>query len=166
MSTFDDFFATISYEYRQQRDIERLKQEVSSIDDLGIYVRGLRERVDQLELLNKAMLELLLAKDVLSQDELSVMLQQIDLLDGIEDGKISPKVHARAPTCGSCGRYVNPRRSACVYCGTALGTAPAEPPRPIRVVSCSVCEGSVPERDSYYSERGVVCQSCFASLET
>jgi len=165
MSTFDDFFASISYEYRQHRDIERLKQEVSGVDDLMAYVHGLRERVDQLELLNKALLELVVAKGVIDHDELSVMLQQIDLLDGIEDGKISPQVHARAPACGSCGRYINPKRPACVYCGTAIASASGPAPRPTRTVSCSACGSTVAESDSYYSSRGVVCQPCFVSLE-
>jgi hypothetical protein len=165
MSFFDDLFPNFDGDHQQNRKIRDLHTEVANASfDSEIHGRAIRlltRRVDQLELMNRALLELLLHAGVVDRDGLSVMMQQVDLLDGVEDGVVSPQVHAAAPTCGACGRYVNPERATCVYCQTPM-TTKAEKKAPVRTVVCSSCSATVPERSSYYSESGVVCGACFA----
>ena len=118
-------------------------------------------RVDRLELLNRALLDLLLHHNVVDRNELSVMMQQVDLLDGVEDGAISESVHDAAPTCGACGRYVNPSRSHCVYCNTEMRSTGGKAPS-LRMVDRSTCGTRIEERQSYFSDSGVVCSGCFS----
>jgi hypothetical protein len=73
------------------------------------------ERVDRLILVVDAMWSLL--KDSGWTDEqLKERLSQIDLADGVEDGRRTPK-----PTrCEKCGSMVEVGRSSCAFCGVAV----------------------------------------------
>ncbi|MEL6344709.1 MAG: hypothetical protein AAFV53_16450 [Myxococcota bacterium] len=165
MSFFDNLF--VPPEVRNQREIDALKVQVESTPDHTQAIRTMQGRIDQLELMNKALVELLLHKKVVTQSELSVMVQQLDLLDGVEDGKLSTHTHHNAPTCGSCGRYVNPKRATCVYCGASMTAAERAKPRPPiqPTVTCSRCAKTVPESWTYYSSQGVVCEPCFDVMD-
>lgn len=165
MPFFDDVFYSLDANSRQFRDIERLKFDLESAQlgeaNAAKSIRRLARRVEKLELMNRTLLEVLLAKKLCSRDDLEVMMQQIDLLDGVEDGRISADVHAKAPTCGTCGRFVNPQRTACVYCDTPVKqTAQKRPPQ--RTVTCSSCATTVLESSTYFGESGVVCSGCFS----
>ena len=59
------------------------------------------------------LLALVQEKTGLTEEELMERVKQIDLLDGKEDGRITPQV-AR---CSNCGRVMNPRHTRCLYCG-------------------------------------------------
>ncbi len=73
------------------------------------------ERVDRLILVVDAMWSLL--KDSGWTDEqLSERLRQIDLVDGVEDGRHTPK-----PTrCAKCDSMVEVGRATCAFCGVAV----------------------------------------------
>jgi hypothetical protein len=79
------------------------------------------ERVDRLILVVDAMWSLL--KDSGWTDEqLQERLRQIDLVDGVEDGRRTPK-----PTrCGKCHSMVEVGRSTCAFCGVPAA-APVGP---------------------------------------
>lgn len=167
MAFLDELFSRVDIDYRQHRELEQLRVELADarLDAAPRRALGaLLQRVERLELINRALVELIVAKGLVTADELSVMTQQVDLLDGVEDGRISAEVHARAPTCGACGRYVNPARAACVYCGEAVAEA-VKPRRPARAVTCAMCAASVPERSTYFTSRGVICEPCFIESE-
>ena len=164
MAFFDDVFYRFDIDSRQHMDIERLKFDLESAQigeaNTARALRQVVRRVEQLEMMNRTLLEVLLAKGLCTRDELEVMMQQIDLLDGVEDGRISAQVHEQAPTCGTCGRYVNPKRTACVYCETPVAQQTKQR-APVRTVTCSSCAATVPERSTYFGEAGVVCSACF-----
>ena len=61
----------------------------------------------------QAMWELLESRTKFTQDDLEKKMEEIDLRDGIKDGKISKTV----ATCPSCGRKTSIRRPTCLYCG-------------------------------------------------
>lgn len=171
MSFFDDLFDprfVFDSEHKQRMDIEMLRAELSTAGEPNKQTRQtiaqLRDRVDRLELTVKTLMELMYRKGVASQAEISVLMQQIDLLDGVEDGKMSTRVHAEAPTCGHCHRYINPRRRHCVYCHNPVEAPVKVKPQP-RMVDCSRCSNAVPERQTYFSSSGVVCESCFDPSE-
>ena len=164
---FDHLFDS---DYRQREDINSLHDQIdtlSTVPDHTEIIREMASRLDQLELLNKALLELVTQKGLVSQEEVGVMMKQIDLLDGVEDGKLSSHVHRNAPTCPHCGRYVNPRRTQCVYCRAPLNAQvrAAPVPKPQKQVSCSRCGEVVPENQTLFAASGLVCEPCYHEIE-
>jgi hypothetical protein len=175
MGFFEDMFHPdfmFDTEYKQRRDLEALRQAVAN-DPTPAQVAALRAQVEQLRLLTSALSEMLIRKGVASREELEVLVQQIDLLDGAEDGAIGA-VRRSAPRCRSCDHFVNPRRDACIYCGTPIprsevsGGSPYRggrreaPPRQ-RMATCGACGTRVPQTETYFTETGaLVCTSCHA----
>jgi hypothetical protein len=75
----------------------------------------LHDRVDRLILVVDGMWSLL--EDAGYTDEqLRVRIEEIDLADGVQDGRRTPL----AAQCGECGAKVAPGLSSCQFCGTAL----------------------------------------------
>lgn len=84
-------------------------------------VRHLEESVARLALLNAAMWSLLKDRTGLTDAALASRIRDIDLRDGVEDGKITPNVQ----TCQKCNRTMAPRHRHCIYCGgERLTTSP------------------------------------------
>lgn len=163
MGYFDDLFKPeflFDTEHQQRADIERLQRSIEATPDIGVMVRPLADRVDRLELLCKSLTELIISKGLATREELSVVTQQLDLADGVEDGKISSRVRKQAPRCGHCGRFINPRRDQCVYCHEAVVRDEAGPP-PVRLVKCGACQKDVAESDTFYTGGGLRCGSCY-----
>jgi len=165
MGYFDDMFKSgfmFDSEYRQRADIEHLKQAIAdSAPDLRRVVMPLIERVDRLELTCKVLTELIVSKGVATPEELSIVAQQLDLEDGVEDGKLSSSVRDDAPRCTECGRFVNPRRKHCVYCHALVTHGGAAPPPPVRMATCGDCLKEVPEADTFYTGNGLRCSVCY-----
>lgn len=167
MGYFDDLFTSeflFDTEYKQRSDIQQIKAELDAAPDPMVVVGPLAQRVDRLELLCKALTELIVSKGLASREELSVVSQQLDLADGVEDGKISARVRKSAPRCPSCGRFVNPRRDTCVYCHAAVAFEAPEKKPPERTVSCGGCGSEVPESGSFYTAQGLRCDACFEKV--
>ena len=123
--------------------------------------KSLQRRVDRLELVCETLLEVVLAKKLVSREELGVLFAQVDLRDGREDGGLDMDNAQRGvPTCGGCARPVNPGREACVYCGAPLTEAIA-PKRVVRLVGCGGCGQEVDERETNFTEHGLRCDRCF-----
>lgn len=76
-------------------------------------VQALENQVERLALLNQALWELLRGKLGLTDADLERLAQEVDLRDGVADGKITP----RAVKCPACQRVNNSRRGQCMYCG-------------------------------------------------
>lgn len=77
-------------------------------------------RLDRTELLLEAVVRVVRDRNLVSEEAIRELIAQIDLEDGVEDGRIGQDRSARAPKCHSCGRPVNPRRTQCVYCHVEL----------------------------------------------
>jgi hypothetical protein len=116
--------------------------------------------VAKLELTVEALIRLLEHQCKLSRNELALVIQRLDLADGVEDGMMGPDMSAKAPKCSGCGRPVNPRRESCIYCDAPVAAQKAQQPPP-RQVQCIGCGSAVSEIDTYITERGVVCPSCY-----
>ncbi len=122
-----------------------------------------RHQVNRLELTVRALCEILVQRGLSTREQIAALMQQIDLLDGREDGVTADTAHHGAPRCVACERYINPERDRCVYCDAAIPRpAPAEPPPP-RVVACGGCGREVPEARSNFTARGLRCDACFAA---
>jgi len=77
-------------------------------------LRLLNERLDKLVLINMAICELLQEKVGLSDKELADKAQEIDLRDGVPDGKVTRTVRR----CSKCGRTISRRHNKCLFCGS------------------------------------------------
>lgn len=164
MGFFDDMFTSeflFDSEYKQRSDIEQLKQAALSAPDPSRLIRPLQQRVDRLELLCKALTELIISKGVATAEELSVVAQQLDLEDGREDGKISARARKKGPRCTNCDRFVNPKREHCVYCNAAIESEAKSEPAAARMVHCGGCNREVPEPETFYTGGGLRCSACF-----
>jgi hypothetical protein len=73
----------------------------------------LEERFEKLLMVCQAQWALLQETSGLTEDELHAKLREIDLSDGLLDGKV------RVPVveCPQCGRKVGQRHERCLYCG-------------------------------------------------
>ncbi len=73
----------------------------------------LREQVERITLLNQALWELVRERLQLSDADLEKSAQQVDLRDGVQDGRMSE----HPLQCPKCGRVSNSRHKKCLYCG-------------------------------------------------
>lgn len=158
MGYWDNLFET---DLARSEKIEYLRMEAAGATDELVELRRAvadqRGQIARLELALEALLEVLRERKALTRDEVAVMIQQIDLADGVEDGRIGPDRVAEAPKCHICGRPVNPRRKHCLYCREPIKSGEAPPPR---VTHCALCGGEVPEINTYFSEHGLICGDC------
>ena len=76
-------------------------------------VKELRHQVERLSLLNQALWELIRGKAGLTDADLERMANEIDLRDGVADGKIG----GGAVACPTCHRVSNAKHFKCLYCG-------------------------------------------------
>ncbi len=90
---------------------------------LQFEVNELKRRCDALTIGCQAMWELLREACEVGDEAIVEKIKEIDLRDGVEDGKITV---AESKQCPNCGRATNARRQACLYCGTPLPPAPGE----------------------------------------
>jgi len=76
-------------------------------------IRELQHQVERLSLLNQALWELVRERLGMSDDDLERLAHEIDLRDGVADGKIT----ATPVRCPSCNRVNSSRHPKCIYCG-------------------------------------------------
>jgi ribosomal protein S27AE len=70
-------------------------------------------RLDKLALINMALWSLMSEKLGLTEEDLMERVKKIDLMDGVEDGKLKRTV----AQCPACNRVMSPRHTKCIYCG-------------------------------------------------
>jgi len=85
----------------------------------SIELSELRDAVDTLSLVTTALWEVLKENTGLTDAQIREKVTEVDLRDGRQDGKLSP----RHCDCRACGRTNGRRRKRCLYCGDALPPA-------------------------------------------
>ena len=102
------------YQQRRINDVEDTAQESGrKATNFQERVRMLEDSVARLALINAALWSLLKDRTGLSDAALQNRVREIDLRDGVEDGKITTTVQ----TCQKCGRTMGSRHKRCMYCG-------------------------------------------------
>jgi ribosomal protein S27AE len=76
-------------------------------------IADLQDRLDRLTLVTQAMWELVQEKTGLKESDLMEHVQNLDLRDGVADGKVTRTVSR----CPQCQRTMSPRHQRCLYCG-------------------------------------------------
>lgn len=111
-------------EYKQRSDISTLQASTGAAaaqsGRTAQTVHSLRRRVDQQDLLIEALFRIVKDKGLAGDVEIRETIAQIDLEDGVEDGRIGRDRTKKAPKCPDCERPVSRKRTHCVYCNAAL----------------------------------------------
>lgn len=82
-------------------------------------IKRLRASLGKSMLICEALWELLRDRAKLTDEDLHKKIYEIDMRDGVFDGKNVRK----AVACPDCGRKVSARHPACIYCGTVIDTS-------------------------------------------
>ena len=89
---------------------ERALTHVENIED---RMFRMERSIDQLKLVNVAITEMLVHRLGVAESEIINKIKEVDLRDGIQDGKFSSGV----PLCPRCHRRYNSKLHKCQYCG-------------------------------------------------
>ncbi len=128
MSIFDYMFDT---EWSQRSDIQALKQRNSSLATRVALNRAseaaqeeriteLEQEVGELALLSKTLMRILLENGVCTGREIEDMMHQVDLEDGVADGRVTKNAASDPGKCPECDRTIQEGRKRCLYCGHKL----------------------------------------------
>ena len=79
-------------------------------------VRVLEANLAKTLMITDALWEILRDKCGLTIEDLHEKLYEVDMRDGVLDGKNQRKI----TKCPKCGRTVSPRHPACIYCGQVI----------------------------------------------
>lgn len=83
--------------------------------DAARTVQYFQDRLDKLILINMALWSLLKQETNLTEEDLLERIKEIDLSDGVLDGKVRQTVIQ----CPKCGRTMSNKHRTCLYCGYA-----------------------------------------------
>ncbi len=89
---------------------DRANHRVNSIDD---KIMAMEKKIELLSLLGQAMFEILRDRVQVSEQEIMEKIEEIDLRDGIKDGKMGNGLLK----CNKCNRGYNTKLDKCLYCG-------------------------------------------------
>ena len=97
--------------------------QIGSPEALTAYLVGVEERMQRLALIVEALRQSLAAGGLLSEAKLLEKVTELDLSDGVADGRnVAPVLQV----CGKCGYSQTGQHRFCVSCGSdALGPAEA-----------------------------------------
>lgn len=164
MSLWDFLFDN---DIRQRQDIDSLERRAESSDEalqsLRLDVQHLKKQQDLNELVLEALLQLAELKGQVTKEEIALMIQRLDLADGVEDGRIGPDRASVAPKCPFCARPINPQRQSCIYCGQKAPEAqqvPRKTDSSARLIRCVRCYNEVREDQAHFSPEGLLCDAC------
>lgn len=77
----------------------------------------LENQVERLLMITEALWEMLKEQHGYTDEELTTRVQNIDLRDGVLDGKVAK---GKVDTCHSCKRKLSYRHTMCIYCGAPV----------------------------------------------
>jgi len=93
----------------------------------GGRIRDLEQEIDHLTLINEALLRMLEKKGVILRDEFRALLVEVDLEDGVHDGKLarpagteSPQPSSPSAFCKFCRTPNDPVNKFCSHCRRPL----------------------------------------------
>jgi len=108
------------WDFFQQRQIRQARREAGEASRAGERAQrssiAVEERLDRLTLACRALWELFRARTGLTENDLLEKMEQLDLLDGKRDGRLS----VEEKRCPDCRRKNHPRREVCLYCSAEL----------------------------------------------
>jgi hypothetical protein len=98
-------------------NVQVIKRESSSTKEA---LKRLEDQLAKVLLINEALWEIIREKHSLKDENLIEKIKEIDMRDGVADGKNQAR---EAPSCPSCGRNSSRRNRNCMYCGAELSSS-------------------------------------------
>jgi hypothetical protein len=111
--------------YRNDKEKLRDAESPENYADGDERMRGGNTQLDveKLFMITEAIWDILKEKHGYSDDDLVRMVQNIDLRDGVLDGKVAKEPK---PPCAKCGRTLLGKHPVCLYCGAVSVRDPFE----------------------------------------
>ena len=101
---------------RQDINIGQASAKASSAAARADEVQRLMEqKIDKLSMVVQALWSFIRENHAASEEDLMNRVRDIDMQDGVLDGKVAK---GGAKQCRSCGRVMNRMHNKCLYCGT------------------------------------------------
>ena len=101
----------------QEKKIAKVANSVSDrmerVEHYALEVNFLKESLERVAITNAALIELLNERIGVSEQDILGKIEEIDLRDGVKDGKIT----SRPRNCAKCSRVLPAKRRVCLYCG-------------------------------------------------
>lgn len=105
------------WEFYQQSQIHRAQAKASraqlKVEQTKDQIQLLENKIESLALACQSLWEIIEEKTNINSEQLHAKMEEVDLRDGIKDGKLS----STPMTCHQCGRKTSRRRPICLYCG-------------------------------------------------
>jgi len=92
---------------------KRANEAMSKVQQAEQDFKRLQEQVEKLTLICMAMWSLIKEKTALTEQDLENRVHEIDLSDGVADGRVQTQVRE----CPQCGKTLSKRLQRCMYCG-------------------------------------------------
>ena len=116
MDFFWDTFQPPMFSEVEDRDTSGKTADLSQrTTNLTARVKLLEASVEKLTLINRALWEIIQDNLHVSETVLKDKVNEIDLRDGVLDGKLQKR---EIRQCYSCGRTLQKKHQTCLYCGT------------------------------------------------
>ncbi|MCH6257756.1 hypothetical protein MLD52_14455 [Puniceicoccaceae bacterium K14] len=101
----------------QQSQIEDNKRKTTEARNLSLQSSAMnieiQERISKLSLITQAVWSFLKEKHGLDETDLMNRIEELDMSDGVKDGKLTAVVH----TCLGCAKKISTKYKTCIYCG-------------------------------------------------
>jgi hypothetical protein len=81
---------------RVKRHIKKMRGSISSRKKLRERIEALEDDLDALNLVNLVLLSVLIENNVLTKEDFLARMKKLDMLDEIEDGKVTPDAVRKA----------------------------------------------------------------------
>ena len=128
MSMFKYMFDT---EWMQRMDIEELRDQERAMRSEMYFLdkksakakdqlKVLQHEVGELALVCKTLMRIILEKGLCTGKELGELMHEIDLEDGVADGRVTPKGPQNSDICPECDHTIKGGKKRCLYCGYQL----------------------------------------------
>jgi hypothetical protein len=102
------------YQQSRIRDASAAATRAESKAQIVTYtIDQLEDKIDSLALTCQSLWEILRDQTGLTEEELTAKVNEIDLRDGLRDGKMG----SGGEPCTKCGRVLSKRHMRCMYCG-------------------------------------------------
>ena len=102
------------------KKLDRVQDATARGDAAHRVAMDLDEKVNRLALICRGMFELLQASSGITDAQLAAKIQEIDLRDGVADGRMTP----RGAKCPKCDATMSARFGRCLFCGYKDPNAP------------------------------------------
>ena len=99
------------------------QQAKNSVSAVRVQNEALKFDVEKLFMITEALWEILKHEHGYTNEQLTSMIQDIDMKDGKLDGKVAKTGPAN---CSSCNRVLIERQAKCLYCGIPVSKEPFE----------------------------------------